>query len=295
MIMPSKQYKIKKKTNHSLWIMSMALISAGLFFPLMMMILAAFKPLHEILTASSFFPHSWQPENFLNAMSSGDWPRYFLNSAIVTVTSVVFAILFNSIAGFAFARLFFPGRDALFILLLLGLMMPPQVTLLPTFMIIKNFPLAGGNNILGQGGFGFMNSYVGLILPMVSGSFGVFLSRQYFLNFPAALDEAAEIDGCGKFRTYFSIYLPVSKALLATLGILKTVQAWNDYIWPLVITNRAALRTVQLGLAMFRTEFGVEWNLLLAATTLVILPMALLFLMAQRFFIEGIVTTGIKG
>ena len=285
------------RTNnfYILWLMSMGAVSLLLFFPLLIMMLTAFKSLEEVLSASTIIPSTWHFDNFSTAMRQGNWPRYFMNSAIVTTVSVFFAIIFNSIAGFAFSRLNFPGRDVLFMLMLLGLMMPPQVTLLPTFMIMANFPLAGGNDLFGQGGFGLMNSYMGLIIPMVSGTLGVFLSRQYFMSFPISLDEAAEIDGCGKFRTFLSIYLPVSKPLLATLGILKAVQAWNDYLWPLVMTNREPMRTVQLGLTMYRTEFGTEWNLMLAATTLVILPMAILFLSAQRYFVQGIVTTGVKG
>lgn len=280
---------------HIAWLIGMGLFSALLFVPLLTMVFTAFKPLPEILEAQSFLPRQWRPDNFAVAMSMGNWPLYFMNSATVTVLSVCFAMLFNSIAGYAFARLNFRGRDVLFLLLLLGLMMPPQVTLLPTFMIIKSFPLVGGNDLLGQGGTGFMNSYAGLVIPMVSGSFGVFLSKQYFMNFPTALDEAAEIDGCGKLRTFFLIYLPISKTLLATLGVLKAVQVWNDYLWPLVITNREALRTVQLGLTIYRNEQGTDWNLMLAATTLVILPMAVLFLFAQKYFVASIASTGIKG
>ena len=287
--------KRRSAISYAVWLALMALFSAMMFVPLLAMVLTAFKPLPEILEAASFFPRQWNPENFVTAMSMGDWLRYFMNSAAITVMSVAFAMLFNSIAGYAFARLNFAGRDVLFILLLLGLMMPPQVTLLPTFMIIKSFPLVGGNDLFGQGGTGFMNTYAGLVIPMVSGSFGVFLSKQYFMNFPAALDEAAEIDGCGKLRTFFLIYVPISKTLLATLGVLKAVQVWNDYLWPLVITNRDALRTVQLGLTIYRSEFGTDWNLMLAATTLVILPMAVLFLFAQKYFVAGIANTGIKG
>ena len=287
--------KKRKQLYWLLWIIGMSAVSAVLFTPLVAMLTTAFKSMEEIQTSMALFPRVWHPENFVDAMSAGDWPRYFMNTAIVTVSSVALAMLFNSIAGFAFARLNFPGKNIMFMSMLIGLMMPAQVTLLPTFMIIVNFPFAGGNDLFGQGGTGLMNTYAGLILPLISSSFGVFLSRQYFMNFPTSLDEAAEIDGCNKFQTYFKIYLPISKPLLATLGVLRAVNSWNDYIWPLVVTNRVSMRTVQLGLTKYSTEFGTDWNLLMAATTLVVLPMVLLFLFAQKYFVEGIANAGIKG
>jgi len=166
--------------------------------------------------------------------------------------------------------------------------------MIPTFLMMKLFPLFGGNNLLGQGGTGFINSYTGLVLPFIAGSFGIFLCRQYFMNFPRALDEAAQIDGASVFRVFFQIYLPLSKPILATLAIFKTTATWNDYMWPLIMTNTEQMRTVQLGLTIFRSESAVEWNLLMAATTLVVLPLVLLFLLAQKYFVQGIVTTGLK-
>jgi multiple sugar transport system permease protein len=133
-----------------------------------------------------------------------------------------------------------------------------------------------------------------LIFPFVAGSFGIFLCRQFFLTFPRALDEAAQIDGASTLRVFYQIYLPISKPVLATLGIFKTTATWNDYMWPLIMTNSEQMRTVQLGLTMFRGETSVEWNLLMAATTLVVLPLMLLFLFAQKYFVQGIVTTGLK-
>jgi multiple sugar transport system permease protein len=172
--------------------------------------------------------------------------------------------------------------------------MPPQVTMLPTFLIMAKFPLAGGNNLLGAGGTGLINTYAGLVIPLVSGSYGVFLCKQFYENFPRSLDEAAEIDGANKWRTYFTIYLPNSKAILATLGLLKAVSVWNDYMWPLIMTNSENMRTVQLALTMFKTDSGIMWNQMMAGSVLVALPMFVLFLCAQKYFIQGIVTSGLK-
>ena len=179
-------------------------------------------------------------------------------------------------------------------MLLVGLMMPPQVTMLPTFLIMAKFPFAGGNNFMGFGGSGLMNTMPGIIIPLVSGSFGIFLCKQFYENFPRSLDEAAMIDGASKWRTYFSIYIPNSKVILATLALLKGSAVWNDYLWPLVMTNSEGMRTVQLALTMFRDETTVRWGPMMAAATLISVPMIILFLCAQKYFVQGVVSTGLK-
>lgn len=263
--------------------------------PLALMVVTSLKTMGEIQSpVFSFIPKEWRFDNYTAAMSKGDWPRYFYNSFVITLVTVGLSLILNSMAGYAFARLRFPGRDVLFFSVLVGIMVPSQVTLIPTFLIMKQFPLAGGNDLLGKGGIGFINSYTGLILPFVAGSFGIFLCRQFFLSFPRALDEAAQIDGASKFRVFWQIYLPLSKPVIATLAIFKTTSTWNDYMWPLIMTNTSQMRTVQLGLTIFRGENAVEWNLLMAATTLVVLPLLVVFLFAQRYFVQGIVTTGLK-
>ncbi|MFS0724942.1 carbohydrate ABC transporter permease [Paenibacillus sp. 1P07SE] len=271
------------------------ILSLIMLAPFALMISTSLKTLGEIQSpVFSFFPREWRFDNYLTAMSSGNWLLYFYNSLVVTIITVIASLVLNSMAGYAFARLRFPGRATLFFSVLIGIMVPPQVTMIPTFLMMKQFPLAGGNDLFGTGGIGFINSYTGLILPFIAGSFGIFLCRQFFLSFPSALDEAAAIDGAGKFRVFLQIYLPLSKPILATLAIFKTTSAWNDYMWPLIMTNTSQMRTVQLGLTMFRGETGTDWHLLMAATTLVVLPLVLLFLAAQRYFVQGIVTTGLK-
>ncbi len=285
----------KRKINHAIWIVVMTLASLIMLFPIIMMISTSFQSMAEIQSAAfHLLPQRLSLDYYTEAMSTGNWGLYFKNSLIVTLTAVLFSLLFNSIAGFAFARLHFRGSRVMFLLLMVGLMMPAQVTMLPTFLIMARFPLMGGNSLLGQGGTGLINTYAGLIIPLVSGSYGVFLCKQFYENFPRSLDEAAEIDGCSKWHTYFAIYLPNSKAILATLGLLKAVAVWNDYLWPLVMTNSDNMRTVQLALTMFNTESGIQWNLMMAATVLVSLPLFILFLCAQKYFVQGIVTSGLK-
>jgi multiple sugar transport system permease protein len=274
----------------------MLLLSIVMIIPFILMVLTSLKTMGEILSPKFIFiPQKWMWTNYIDAFKRGDWGRYFYNSVFVTAVTVFVSLVINSIAGYSFGRLNFKGRDALFLLSLIGLMVPPQVTMIPVFIILKHVPFAGGNDWLGNGGMGWINSYMGLIIPYVAGSFGVFLFRQFYLNFPKALDDAAKLDGLGAVRTFFHIYVPLSKPIFATLVALKATQAWNEYTWPLIITNSDKMRTVQLALTLFRDETQVQWNLLLAATTLIILPLLVLFLFAQKYFIEGIVTTGIKG
>ena len=262
--------------------------------PFVLMITGSLKTVAEI-NASSFsvFPKVPQFSNYIKAFQRHLWARWFLNSVYVTLTTTLVSLLVNSMAGYAFARLDFNGRKVLFYTILLALMVPEQLTILPRFIVLRSLPLAGGNDILGQGGSGLVNSYAGLMVPLFAGAFGIFLCRQFFLNFPKSLDDAAEIDGCGAARIFLQIYIPNSQALLMSLGILKATFAWNDYMWPLTIVQSERMMTVQLGLALFRDE-TISWETLLAATTVVMAPLIALFLVTQKRVVGGLVTTGMK-
>lgn len=285
----------KRKVKKSIWVIAMILLSLFMLIPILMMISTSFKTEGEIHSAVfHFLPESFSLDNYVKAMHTGNWLVYFKNSIMITGISVAFAMLFNSIAGFAFARLNFPGSKLLFTFLLIGLMMPPQVTMLPTFLVMAKFPLMGGNNLMGQGGSGLVNTLPGVIIPLVSGSYGIFLCKQFYENFPRALDETATIDGANKWKTYFLIYLPNSKVILATLALMKGLSVWNDYLWPLVMTNSEASRTVQLALSMFRSETVIDWGPLMAASVIVSIPMIILFLFTQKYFVQGVVSTGLK-
>lgn len=285
----------RQKIKKIIWIVFMIIVLILMITPILMMLSTSMKTADEIRSSQfQFLPKNFSFENYSTAMQTGTWLIYFKNSLFITSVSVIFSLLLNSIAGFAFARLNFRGSKILFTILLVGLMMPAQVTMLPTFLIMARFPLVGGNNILGFGGSGFMNTLPGIIFPLVSGSFGIFLCKQFYENFPKSLDEAATIDGAGKWQLYFQIYLPNSSVILATLSLLKGLAVWNDYLWPLVMTSSESLRTVQLALSMFKNETMTQWGPMMAAATLVSLPMILLFLFTQRYFIQGIVTSGLK-
>lgn len=274
----------------------MFILSLVMLFPFFLMVMTSFKTMAEIQSSTfTLFPKHFDWINYIEAMTRGDWARYFFNSFFVTLVTVVVSLIINSMSGYAFARLHFRGRDTLFVFALIGMMVPHQVTMVPLFIILKNFPLVGGNNLLGQGGMGWVNSYMGMILPYIAGAFGVFLFRQFYLNFPTSLDDAAAIDGLNKFQTFTKIYVPLGKPIFATLTVFKATQTWSEYGWPLVITNSDAMKTVQLALTVFKDESVVIWNQMMAATTLISLPLILAFIFAQRYFVKGIATTGMKG
>ncbi len=268
--------------------------SVMMLVPFLMMLSTALKSSAEVNSpVFHFIPKEWRFDNFAKAMASGNWARYMFNSFFVTTVVTVFSLFFNSMAGYAFARTEFRFKNVLFMSVMLGLMLPAQVTMVPVFLIMKIIPFAGGNNWLGMGGTGWINTYPGLMINQMAGAFGIFLCRQFYLNFPKELDEASELDGCSLWKTYFKIFLPLSGPLFASLGVIKLTTVWNDYIWPLVITNSENMRTAQLALTMYKNEV-VQWELLMAATTVVILPLILLFIFAQKFFIKGLASSGIK-
>ena len=284
-----------RSVNKYPMVLFLYVISGVMLLPFIVMLLTSFKTSVEINSpVFHFFPRNPTLSNYPEVFKTGNWSLWIFNSVYVTFVVTIISLIFNSMGGFALARLQFKGREVLFVILLTGVLIPPELLITPMFVIMKNFPLFGGNNIFGQGGTGIVDSYLGLIINRLSGAFGVFLCRQYFMNFPGALDDAAEIDGCSVFERYVRIYLPLSKPMLASLGILKMTSTWNDYIWPLIITSREDLRTVQLALAIFKNEY-VRWDYLMAATAMISLPIFIIFIFGQRYFVQGIVTTGIKG
>lgn len=273
-----------------------ALLCVIIAVPMFMTFSISLQTTSEIYASEPvIFPSRPQFQNYAVAMSRGNWPRYFLNSAIVTVLAVAISLAINSMAGFVFARIPFRGRNALFIMILLGMMIPAQVTMVPVFLLLKSVPLVGGNDIFGQGGNGLINTYAGLIAPIIAGSFGVFLCRQFYISFPGELDDAALIDGCGRFRQFVNIYLPLSGPLLASLGMLKFTGTWNEYAWANIITRGEHMKTVQIALTVFRDDADIQWNLLMAATIVVNIPVFLLFFFGQKYFVSGLLAGSVKG
>ncbi len=285
----------KKQYMKTLNTVLMAILVLVCVMPVIIMMMTAIKPLNEIYTDQiSLLPVNPTLQPFADVLSVGDWGRYFLNTIFVVAVNVGVSLFINSLAGYAFARIDFRGKKTLFLIAMIAMMLPSQVTMLPLFMMLKNFPFVGGNNWLGAGGTGFYNTLIGVCLPALAGSYGVFLCRQYFTSFPQSLDDAAEVDGCSKWRAYFLIYLPLAKPILATLGTLKLTGAWNDYVWPLVMLQSKRNWTVQLALAVYKGQAMIDWNLLMAATLIVSTPLIICFLAGQKYFVKSIVLSGNK-
>jgi multiple sugar transport system permease protein len=270
-----------RKLPFSPWHLFLMPMAAIMLLPLVWMVVVSLETAQQahsyppVLIPSSLhfsnYPAAW------NALPFGD---FFVNSAIYALTTVAGNLLFCSLAAYAFARMRFAGKNVLFVVFLATLMVPYQVLLIPTFLIVKRL--------------GMVDSVGGLIAPNLCSAFGVFMLRQFFRTLPIELEEAARIDGTSRLGILFKIVLPLSLPALATLGIIQFMWSWNDFLWPLIIIDSTNHAPVQLGLSMLQGAHSTEWNLLMAGTVMSQIPMLVIFLFAQRWFIRSIAFTGIK-
>lgn len=228
------------------------------------------------------FPSEWRWQNYVDAFTLVPMGRFAINSVIYTVTITVGELLMGITAGYAFARLRFPFREKLFFIILITFMIPGQITLIPRFIMLADLK--------------WMDTYQGLIIPQISSAFGLFLLRQNFKSLPQEIFDAATIDGAGHLRKMFSVALPMSKPILWTVTLLAAISHWNDYQWPLIVTNTPEMRTLPLGIQLLRSVMDlVHWNLVMAGATIVVIPILILFILAQKQFIEGAISGALKG
>jgi multiple sugar transport system permease protein len=275
-----------------------ALIGVSLLVaaPFIWVLSLSFKPSAEALSyPPTLLSANPTLENYRQVVFDTNFPRAFLNSTVVTVAAMVTNVLIAMMAGYAFARLKFPGRELLFYCVIATAMIPVAVTLIPLFLMAKHFPLAGGNDWLGQGGIGLLNSHAGLLLPHIVGPLNIFLARQFFLDMPEELAEAARIDGASEFLIFARVYLPLARPAAATIAILSFTGTWEDFLWPLVVSSRPEMHTLQLTLSLFTAGGAVQWGPLMAATVLVTAPVFVIFILNQRHFVEGLASGGVKG
>jgi multiple sugar transport system permease protein len=279
-----------------LWHGLAGLIAIVMIFPFLWMVSSSLKTQRELFVfPPRLLPSEWLWQNYAEAWRAARFSSYFINTVIVAVGGTLVTLLVCSMAAYAFAKLRFRSRNVLFWLVLGSQMIPGIITLIPSFLVVKSIPFAGGNNWLGQGGYGLLNSYGGLLLPGAGSAFGVFLLRQFFVSLPEDLSDAARIDGCGEFGIFWRIIIPLSKPALAALAIFTFQAYWNDFIWPLVTISDDRYKTIQLGLIVFRQRFATEWGAMMAGVTIATIPMLIFFLSAQRYFVRGIAMTGLKG
>ncbi|HEX2866391.1 MAG TPA: carbohydrate ABC transporter permease [Ignavibacteriales bacterium] len=286
--MPEKTIKTNKALKTT------AKVSKGIFFhlviyalalatlaPFIWMVLTSLKDMNEIYV----YPPKWLPdkfhfENYKNAFEAAPFGRYYLNSIIVALSVTLGQLITCSMAAFAFARLRFRGSNILFYLFLGTMMIPYNVTMIPSFMMLY--------------WLGWIDSFKALIVPGLASAFGTFLLRQFFMTIPKELEEAAYIDGASRFKVLWRIIIPLAKPALATLAIFTFMGAFNDFIWALIVLNSDEMRTVQLGLAIFRDRYLTQWDLLMAGSVTAVLPILLVFFFAQKYFIKGITLSGLK-
>ncbi|MEU6513915.1 carbohydrate ABC transporter permease [Streptomyces sp. NPDC046978] len=248
-------------------------------FPILWMLSSSFKT-RATVTDGKLLPQDLTWDNFTYVFTEVPFGRWLLNSFIMAAVITVAALFFHSMAAYALARLKFPGRDSIFAVVFSTLLITAPVILIPLFIIVRQL--------------GMLDSYAGLIVPLIFNAFGIFLLRQFYLGIPRELEEAAIVDGCGYWRVYFNVVLPLSRPILSALAVFFFLANWNQFAWPLVSTSSADLTVTQVGIASFTTQYGANWNYILAAATVAVLPMLALFLIFQRQMVESIKTSGLK-
>jgi multiple sugar transport system permease protein len=247
--------------------------------PLFWMVSMSLKETNEVF-ALNLIPHHPTLDSFIYVFTQVDFFRYLWNTFFVSAVVTVVALAFHSMAGYALARLRFPGRDVIFLAMFATFLISQPVIIVPLFILARSL--------------GLLDSYAGLIVPSIFNAFGIFLLRQFYLAIPRELEEAAIIDGAGYFRIYWKIILPLSRPILSALAILFFLANWNSFLWPLTITSDQKLWLVQVAIASFRQQYNGSWNYVMAASTVVALPTLAMFVVFQKRIIESIKTTGIK-
>ncbi len=255
------------------------------FLPFLWALSTALKTQSEINVG---FPPKWIPanptfENFGNLFNNSQIPfaTWYLNSIFVGVLTTILTLFFSATSGYAFARIPFPGREVIFLAILGTMMIPGVITIIPIYILLRSL--------------GLINSLPGLIIPFMVTAFGIFLMRQFFQSIPAELEEAAKVDGAGRLRTFSQVVLPLARPALSALTIFTFMGRWNDFLMPLIIIGDRSLFTLPLGMSTFRSLYKTDWGLLMSGSLLVMIPIVIMYVLFQRFFIEGISYTGLKG
>jgi multiple sugar transport system permease protein len=276
---PSKRRRTRR-WRPSPWHLVLAPVALIMLVPLIWMLLTSLSTLAETRQFPPGLPASLHWNNYSKAWDDSPFGHWLLNSGVVAVTCVISNLILCALAGYAFARIRFAGKQLVFLAILATLMVPFQVVMIPTLLIVKHL--------------GLVNTLPALIAPNLVTPFGIYLLRQFFLSLPAELEEAAMIDGAGRLRVLGKILLPLMGPPMTTVAILTFLSVWNDFLWPLVVTSSPSTMTVQLGLATFQSAHFTDWPTLMAGTMMSQLPVLVLFLVGQRYFVRSIATTGIK-
>lgn len=278
---------LRREARTALKYAVLTVIALLFLFPYIWMFAASFRPVQEIfqdvypLSWRTFFPVHFTLGNYQSLFTQEPFGRYLFNTLFVAGTVTVLDLFVNSLAAYGFARISFPGRDAVFFGLLTTMIIPFEAIMIPLYLIVRSF--------------GWIDTYLGLIIPMTARIFSIFLLRQFMLGIPRDLDDAARIDGCGHWGIYRHLILPLSLPALISLGILTFQENWDSFTWPLIATNQQNLRLVQVAIATFSVQDVVLWDRILAGSAIATALPIVLFFALQRYYVRGIVTSGLKG
>lgn len=281
---PLQSLRFRRFVSRTITYLLLLIGSAAMLTPLVWLVRSSFMTLDQIfLFPPEWIPNPWQFQNYPDALDVAPFGRYFLNTMTIEFFVVIGTIASSTVSAYGFSRLRWKGRDTVFAILMTTLMLPGTVTLIPAFIIWSEL--------------GFVNTFVPLTVPawFGGGMFNIFLLRQFFRGLPRDLDDAAMLDGASPPRILWDIIIPLSRPALITVGIFSFLTTWNDFLGPLIYLNDDRKYTLALGLSQFEGQYTSEWGLLMAASTLVLAPVLVLFFVAQRYFVEGIAVTGLKG
>jgi multiple sugar transport system permease protein len=251
-------------------------------FPYFLALLTSLKPSNQIFSSSAWsLPHPFTLQNYVQVITQYSFLQYIWHSLLFAAITTIGQLIFSTLAAYAFARMEFPGRDQIFWLYLSTMMVPNIVTLIPLFILLRTFTL--------------VNTWAGLVLPFILGTpYGIFLMRQFFRSIPQDLEQAARIDGAGTMQILWQIILPLSRPIMATLAIITFVQGWNNFLWPLIVTDTDDLRVLTVGIAAFQSNYGTQWGLMMAATFIALGPLLILFFLFQKQIVRSIHLSGFK-
>jgi multiple sugar transport system permease protein len=248
--------------------------------PFLWMLITSFKPEGDVFNIPpTFIPEHPTLENYINLFQNMNFMLYLKNTIIIVIFSFV-GLFFNALAGYAFAKFQFPGRDKLFYLVLATMMIPGLVTMIPVYLMLNQM--------------GLTNTMTGIILPGLAGAFSIFLFRQFMTTIPTELIEAARLDGAGEFRIFLQIVMPACKPVFAVQGIFAFIGAWNSFLWPLIVANDENLYTLSVGLALLKGQYGGNFALQMAGSSFLVIPIIIVFLFFQKYIVEGITISGMK-
>lgn len=268
----------KNRNLYFIKIIVAALIGISVVFPIYMMFISSFKLKADVFDMK-IIPEIFTLDGYKTALDE-NFGRYFLNSFYIAATITVIALIFHAMSGYALARLNFAGKKVMFLWIISTLMIPFSVIMIPLFILMKQFD--------------WLNSYKGLIIPAIPHAYGIFLFRQFFITMPKDLEEAATIDGCSQFGIFVKIFLPLSKSISITLGVAFFIANWNNYLWPLIATQKQSMWVLQVALANFVGRSDTPWNAIMASGVITVIPIIIIFFVLQKHLVEGIKMSGLK-